>query len=46
MKVLVIEDDRETAAFIARGLRETGATVDCAETAWTGSFSGARAATT
>lgn len=40
MKILVIEDDRETAAFIARGLRETGATVDCAETGLDGLFLG------
>ena len=40
MKVLVIEDDRETAAFIARALREAGATVDCAETGPDGLFLG------
>ena len=28
MKILVIEDDQETAAFIAKGLREHGHTVD------------------
>ena len=38
MKILVIEDDSETAAFIARGLREAGATVDCAETGLDGLF--------
>lgn len=30
MKLLVIEDDRETAAYIARGLRENGHVVDVA----------------
>ena len=34
----MIEDDSETAAFIARGLREAGATVDCAETGVDGMF--------
>jgi two-component system, OmpR family, response regulator len=32
MKVLVVEDDERTAAFIARGLVETGHTVDVAKT--------------
>ena len=31
MRILVVEDDRETAAFIAKGLREEGHTVDVAE---------------
>lgn len=31
MKVLVIEDDRETADYIRRGLRERGHVVDCAD---------------
>jgi two-component system OmpR family response regulator len=29
MKVLVVEDDRETAAYLAKGLNESGYTVDC-----------------
>jgi len=29
MKVLVVEDDRETAAYLAKGLDESGYTVDC-----------------
>lgn len=32
MKVLIVEDDAETAAFIAKGLRELGHTVDRAAT--------------
>jgi len=32
MKVLVVEDDERTASFIARGLVETGHTVDVAKT--------------
>lgn len=32
MKVLIVEDDERTAAFIARGLAETGHTVDVART--------------
>ena len=38
MKVLIIEDDAETAGFIARGLREEGGTVDHAETGVDGLF--------
>jgi two-component system OmpR family response regulator len=38
VKVLIIEDDRETAEFIARGLREAGSTVDHAETGVDGLF--------
>ena len=38
MKVLIIEDDTETAGFIARGLREAGMTVDCAATGVDGLF--------
>ena len=38
MKVLIIEDDTETASFIARGLREAGMTVDCAATGVDGLF--------
>jgi two-component system OmpR family response regulator len=30
MKILVVEDDRETAAYLAKGLHESGYTVDCA----------------
>jgi two-component system OmpR family response regulator len=30
MKVLLIEDDEETSAYIARGLREQGHVVDLA----------------
>ena len=40
MKILVIGDDRGTAAFNARGLREAGATVDCAATGLDGLFLG------
>ena len=28
MKLLIIEDDRETAAYLAKGLGESGYTVD------------------
>ncbi len=38
MKVLIIEDDRETAGFVMRGLREAGCTVDHAETGVDGLF--------
>ncbi len=38
MKLLVIEDDSETSAYIARGLRETGHTVDVASTGRDGLF--------
>ncbi len=38
MKVLIIEDDTETAGFIARGLREAGSVVDHAETGVDGLF--------
>lgn len=38
MKVLIIEDDAETAGFIARGLREAGSVVDHAETGVDGLF--------
>src|SRR5881227_4235450 len=30
MKILVVEDDRETATYLAKGLSESGYTVDCA----------------
>ncbi|GGK26915.1 response regulator transcription factor [Salinarimonas ramus] len=32
MKILIVEDDREAAAFLAKGLREEGHAVDQAET--------------
>ncbi|MGP9819669.1 winged helix-turn-helix domain-containing protein [Salinarimonas sp. NSM] len=32
MKILIVEDDREAAAYLAKGLREAGHTVDHAET--------------
>jgi len=38
MKILVIEDDRETAAYVARGLREHGHVVDLAATGQDGLF--------
>ncbi len=38
MKVLLIEDDPETAAFIARGLREHGHVLDVAATGQDGMF--------
>ena len=38
MKVLVIEDDRETSAYVARGLREQGHVVDLAATGRDGLF--------
>ncbi|MDH3668283.1 MAG: response regulator transcription factor [Paracoccaceae bacterium] len=38
MRVLIIEDDEETAGFIARGLRESGGTVDHAATGTDGLF--------
>jgi len=38
VKVLIIEDDRETAGFVMRGLREAGCTVDHAETGVDGLF--------
>jgi two-component system OmpR family response regulator len=38
VKVLIIEDDRETAGFVMRGLREAGCTVDHAETGTDGLF--------
>src|SRR5437016_709350 len=30
MKILVVEDDRETATYLAKGLSESGYTIDCA----------------
>ena len=38
MKILVVEDDRETAAYLAKGLRESGYTVDCAHDGRDGLF--------
>ena len=38
MKILVIEDDAETAAYIANGLKEHGHTVDLAATGRDGLF--------
>jgi two-component system, OmpR family, response regulator len=38
MKLLVVEDDAETSAYVARGLREQGHTVDVAETGRDGLF--------
>ncbi len=38
MKILVIEDDQETAAYVARGLREHGHVVDLAATGQDGLF--------
>ncbi len=38
MKVLLIEDDRETSAYLARGLREQGHVVDLAATGRDGLF--------
>lgn len=38
MKVLLIEDDQETAAYVARGLREQGHVVDVADTGRDGLF--------
>jgi len=38
MRILVIEDDQETAAYVARGLREHGHVVDLAATGQDGLF--------
>jgi two-component system OmpR family response regulator len=38
MRILVIEDDQETAAYVARGLREHGHVVDVAATGQDGLF--------
>jgi two-component system, OmpR family, response regulator len=43
MKFLVVEDDTETAAYVARGLREQGHAVDVATTGRDGGFLGANA---
>ena len=44
MKVLVVEDDRETNAYLARGLREAGNTVDIAHSGKDGLLLAATAA--
>jgi two-component system, OmpR family, response regulator len=36
MKILLIEDDAHTSAYLARGLREQGHETDVAETGWAG----------
>src|ERR1700751_5576160 len=38
MKILVVEDDRETATYLAKGLNESGYTVDCANDGRQGLF--------
>jgi two-component system, OmpR family, response regulator len=38
MKILVVEDDRETAAYLVKGLNESGYTVDCANEGREGLF--------
>jgi two-component system, OmpR family, response regulator len=38
MKILVVEDDRETAAYLTKGLNESGYTVDCANDGRKGLF--------
>jgi two-component system, OmpR family, response regulator len=38
MKILIVEDDRETAAYLAKGLNESGYTVDCASDGREGLF--------
>src|SRR5207237_3726940 len=38
MKILIVEDDRETAAYLAKGLNESGYTVDCANDGREGLF--------
>jgi len=40
MKILVVEDDRETAAYLTKGLIESGYTVDCANDGRAGLFLG------
>jgi two-component system OmpR family response regulator len=44
MKILLVEDDAETAAYIANGLREHGHVVDLAETGRDGLFLATEAA--
>src|SRR6201998_4492637 len=38
MKILVVEDDRETATYLTKGLNESGYTVDCASDGREGLF--------
>jgi len=38
MKILVVEDDRETATYLTKGLNESGYTVDCANDGREGLF--------
>src|ERR1700680_3908642 len=38
MKILVVEDDRETAAYLAKGLNESGYTADSANDGRPGLF--------
>jgi two-component system OmpR family response regulator len=38
MKILVVEDDRETATYLTKGLSESGYTVDCASDGRQGLF--------
>ena len=38
MKILVVEDDRETATYLTKGLSESGYTVDCASDGREGLF--------
>jgi two-component system, OmpR family, response regulator len=38
MKILIVEDDRETAAYLTKGLDESGYTIDCAHDGREGLF--------
>jgi len=38
MKILVVEDDRETATYLTKGLSESGYIVDCASDGREGLF--------
>jgi two-component system OmpR family response regulator len=38
MKILIVEDDRETSAYLTKGLNESGYTVDCANDGRDGLF--------
>src|SRR5215467_12623676 len=38
MKILVVEDDRDTATYLTRGLNESGYTVDCSNDGREGLF--------
>ena len=46
MRILVIEDDREAAAYLVKGLTESGHRVDLAEAGATGSSARRREAST